>query len=57
MSEKEKKIVEKLSKALPNLSEFKKGYLLGRIEGLADEAEKKPDTLAKKTNGCRNHNN
>lgn len=49
MSEKEKKIVEKLSKALPNLSEFKKGYLLGRIEGLADEAEKKPDTLAKKT--------
>lgn len=49
MSEKEKKIVEKLSKALPNLSEFKKGYLLGRIEGLADEAEKNPDTPAKKT--------
>lgn len=49
MSEKEKKIVEKLSKALPNLSEFNKGYLLGKIEGLADESEKKPDTPAKKT--------
>ena len=49
MSEKEKKIVEKLRKTLPNLAEFEKGYLLGRIEGLADEAEKKPDAPEKKT--------
>ena len=49
MSEKEKKIVEKIKKAMPNLSEFDIGYFLGKVESLADEAEKKPDTPAKKT--------
>lgn len=49
MSEKEKKIVEKIKKAMPNLSEFDKGYFLGKVESLADEAEKKPEAPAKKT--------
>ena len=39
MSEKEKKIVEKIKKAMPNLSEFDKGYFLGKVESLADEAD------------------
>lgn len=45
MSEKEKKIVEKIKKAMPNLSEFDKGYFLGKVESLADEAEKKPKNI------------
>lgn len=30
MSEKEKQIVEKLKETLPNMSDFDKGYLLGK---------------------------
>ena len=43
MSEKEKKIVEKIKKAMPNLSEFDKGYFLGKVESLADEADRKAE--------------
>lgn len=39
MSEKEKRIVEKLKETLPNMSDFDKGYLLGKAETLADAAE------------------
>ena len=35
MSEKEKAIVEKIAKAIPNMSEFDKGYFLGKVESLA----------------------
>ena len=31
MSEKEKRIVEKLKNAIPNMSEFDKGYILGNV--------------------------
>lgn len=41
MSEKEKTIVEKIAKAIPNMSEFDKGYLLGKAESLTDEGKKK----------------
>lgn len=47
MSEKEKKIVEKIKKAMPNLSEFDKGYFLGKVESLADEAEKESRSSGK----------
>nr|DAO24796.1 MAG TPA: hypothetical protein [Caudoviricetes sp.] len=40
MSEKEKTIVGKIAKAIPNMSEFEKGYLLGKVESLADENRK-----------------
>lgn len=49
MSEKEKRIVEKLKEAIPKMSEFDKGYILGKVESFSEkedeEAEKKePDT-------------
>lgn len=43
MSEKEKKIVEKLKRAIPNMSDFDKGYILGKTEKMAEESVKKQD--------------
>lgn len=43
MSEKEKAIVEKIAKAIPNMSEFDKGYFLGKVESLADEDKKEEE--------------
>ena len=40
MSEKEKKIIESISEALPQMSEFDKGYLLGSAERMVSEKEK-----------------
>lgn len=37
MSEKEKEVVEKLRDAIPNMSEFDKGYILGKVEQMAQE--------------------
>lgn len=37
MSEKEKEILTNLGRALPNMSEFDKGYLLGIAEAKAGE--------------------
>lgn len=36
MSEKEKRIVEKLKDAIPNMSEFDKGYILGKAESFSE---------------------
>lgn len=36
MSEKEKEIIETLAAAIPDMSEFDKGYLLGKGETIAD---------------------
>ena len=44
MSEKEKRVVEKLRNAIPNMTEFQKGYVLGMVESSAskqDENDKK----------------
>lgn len=41
MSEKNKKILETITKAIPTMSDFNRGYLLGMGEALAD---KKKDT-------------
>ena len=43
MSEKEKKILESIAKAVPNMSEFDKGYILGKTESLADGSEEKKE--------------
>lgn len=48
MSEKEKKIMETLSEAFPQMSEFDKGYLLGSAERMVSEKETK-DALDKRT--------
>lgn len=37
MSEKDKKILETIAKALPNMTEFDKGYFLGTAESKASE--------------------
>lgn len=42
MSEKEKQIVEKLRDAIPKMSDFDKGYILGKVENMA-EKDKNPD--------------
>lgn len=39
MSEKEKNVVEKLKKAIPNMSDFDKGYILGKVEGMSEKKE------------------
>lgn len=39
MSEKEKRIVEKPKEAIPKMSDFDKGYILGKVEGMANDKE------------------
>ncbi len=41
MSEKEKTIISKVVKAIPKMSEFDKGYLLGKAETISEAEEKK----------------
>lgn len=36
MSEKERQVVEKLRDAIPKMSDFDKGYILGKVESMAD---------------------
>lgn len=44
MSEKEKRIIEKLKEAIPQLSDFDKGYILGKVESFSDNnLEQKSD--------------
>ena len=40
MSEKEKEVVEKLKEAIPNMSDFDKGYILGKVENMAEKSDK-----------------
>lgn len=41
MSEKEKQVVEKLKEAIPHMSDFDKGYILGKVENMAEQSNKK----------------
>lgn len=43
MSEKEKQVVEKLKQAIPKMSEFDKGYILGMVENIAGQTEEKKE--------------
>lgn len=45
MSEKEKQVVEKLKEAIPQMSDFDKGYILGKVENMAER--KKEDAEEK----------
>lgn len=45
MSEKEKQVVEKLKETIPQMSDFDKGYILGKVESMAER--KKEDTEGK----------
>lgn len=44
VSEKEKKILETINEALPKMSEFEKGYLLGVAETKAEEKKQELPT-------------
>lgn len=46
MSEREKQVVEKLKDAIQKMSDFDKGYILGKVESMADQKQK--DKLDKK---------
>lgn len=48
MSEKEKRIVEKLKDAIPNMSEFDKGYILGKVEGMTTDKEPRKECSEQK---------
>lgn len=43
MSEKEKRIIEKLKNAIPNMSDFDKGYILGKTESFSENKSDDPD--------------
>lgn len=43
MCEKEKQVIEKLRDAIPQMSDFDKGYILGKVEGMRKE-EKAEET-------------
>lgn len=45
MSEKEKQVIEKLRDAIPKMSDFDKGYILGKVESMAEQ--KKEETEEK----------
>lgn len=47
MSEKEKQIVEKLKEAIPNMSDFDKGYILGKVESMTSEVSTKENQQEK----------
>lgn len=49
MSEKEKQVVEKLKEVIPEMTEFDKGYILGKTEKMAKES--KNEDLARKERG------
>lgn len=40
MNEKEKKILKTIAEALPKMTEFDKGYFLGKAESKADERKR-----------------
>lgn len=43
MSEKEKQIIEKLKKVIPQMSDFDKGYILGKAERLSQNRKSESD--------------
>lgn len=48
MSDKEKRIVEKLKDAIPKMSDFDKGYILGKVEGMANDKEPRKERIEQK---------
>lgn len=43
MSEKEKQVVEKLKEAIPHMSDFDKGYILGKVENMTERNKEKEE--------------
>lgn len=51
MSEKEKKIAEKVAAAVSDMDPFTKGYLLGQVEAMAYKKEKEQQEFAEDEGG------
>lgn len=51
MSDKEEKILESIAKALIDMPEFNKGYLLGHAEAIASEKRKAKDNSSEEKAG------
>lgn len=49
MSEREKQIINTIAKALPNMSEFDKGYMLGIAEGSTGSKDKQQEETEENT--------
>jgi len=49
MSDQEKKILDTISNALPEMNDFDRGYLLGMAEQIAKDKKEKEKTEEKKT--------
>ncbi len=43
MSEKEKEVVKKLKEAIPKMSDFDKGYILGKVEKMTETEKQKKE--------------
>lgn len=41
MSNREKEIIETFAEAIPNMSDYEKGYFMGRAEGMLQEKKKR----------------
>ena len=50
MKKKKKRIVEKLKDAIPNMSEFDKGYILGKTESFSENKSDDSDQKQKEAN-------
>ena len=47
MSEKEKNIVKKLKDAIPKMSEFDKGNIIGKVERMTDDSKKEKKEITR----------
>lgn len=47
MNEKEIQIIEKLKAVIPQMSDFDKGYILGKVERMAEEKNQEKEQIAK----------
>lgn len=58
MSEKEKRVVEKLRDAIPNMTDFQKGYVLGMVESSASKhSEQEEENNERSKNGTQTTKN
>lgn len=49
MSDKEKQIIETFAEALPKMSEYEKGYFMGRAEGMLSDKNRKQEETEENT--------
>lgn len=58
MSEKEKRVVEKLRDAIPNMTDFQKGYVLGMVESsVSKNSEQEEGNNERSENGTQTTKN